>query len=456
MDLTARHLAMVMAILLVRKASSVPVMPASLLTARWRPWSGANVSLQSTLAGTLDADAHLQMTAGQFDALLPLPSPEDAYIGGLSGVVGTVCRLSSRTGGSRGGAVAAAESGSGLRPVPHNVGGWMSAAPQVQKELCLQRAREVIETEIEGLRRVSAELGASFVSLVECCLVALNRGGKIVLSGVGKSGHIGHKIAATLASTGSPSVFLHPVEAMHGDLGLFTENDLLIALSYSGETDEVLCVLPAAKRLGVSVVAITGSAESRLAGWCDLTVLMPVPKEACPFNLAPTTSTTALLALGDALAIVLLQQRGFGASDYAKLHPGGAIGQSVTLSVADIMRTGDRSPCVAWDTPVREALVKMTGARCGCVAVVDSGRRLQGIFTDGDFRRHIMTDPNLLESPVGAVMTESPVTVRVDAMAIELLKILETRKIDDVLVVDGLGRAVGLVDVQDLARFKLV
>jgi len=332
----------------------------------------------------------------------------------------------------------------------------MNPASDAQMDLCIERAREVIDTEIEGLQQVKAELGASFVALVEACQLAVTHGGKVVLSGIGKSGHIGHKIAATLASTGSPSVFLHPVEAMHGDLGLFTENDLLIALSYSGETDEVLCVLPAAKRLGVSVVAITGNAESRLARWCDLTVLMPVPKEACPFNLAPTTSTTALLALGDALAIVLLQQRGFGASDYAKLHPGGAIGQSVSLSVGDIMRSGERFPRVSRDTPVREALVKMTGARCGCVAVVDSDERLLGIFTDGDFRRHIMADAGLLEAPVGSVMTEGPVTVRADAMAIELLRILETRKIDDVLAVDERGRAVGLVDVQDLARFKLM
>jgi len=332
----------------------------------------------------------------------------------------------------------------------------MTFLPKIDEKGCLERAREVLDTEMEGIQKVRDELGTPFVRLVEQCLATLAHGGKIVFAGIGKSGHIGHKLAATLASTGSPAAFLHPVEAMHGDLGLLSENDLLVALSYSGETEELLCVLPAAKRLGVPIVAITGNAQSRLTQWCDLTVPMPVPREACPFNLAPTTTTTALLALGDALAIVLLEKRNFGPDDYAKLHPGGAIGQSVTLCVTDVMRTEDKFPRVPPDTPVRDALLKMTSARCGSVAVVDHQQRLLGIFTDGDFRRHITDDAHLLEKPVGAVMTADPVTVRSEAMAIELLKILEKQKIDDILVVDGQGRAVGLVDVQDLARFKVM
>lgn len=327
---------------------------------------------------------------------------------------------------------------------------------KMHSEQCLARARDVLEIEIGGIRQVQEDLGAPFVQLVETCLEVLGKGGKIVFCGLGKSGHIGHKLAATLASTGSPAVFMHPVEAMHGDLGVLSEGDVLIALSYSGETDELLCVLPAAKRLGVPVVSITGNLESRIAKWSTLAVPMPIPREACPFNLAPTTSTTALLALGDALAIVLLERRGFQASDYAKLHPAGAIGQSVTLQITDIMRTDERFPRVPPDTNVRDALIMMTRARCGSVGVVDQDNLLLGIFTDGDFRRHITSDEKLMTRPIKEVMTPDPVTIQSDAMAIELLKILEIRKIDDILVVDSEGHAVGLVDVQDLARFKLM
>jgi arabinose-5-phosphate isomerase len=292
--------------------------------------------------------------------------------------------------------------------------------------------------------------------LVQHCLEVLERGGKLVFCGIGKSGHIGHKLAATLASTGSRAVFMHPVEAMHGDLGMLAEGDLLLAVSYSGETDELLAVLPSAKRLGVPVVAVTGAPESRLAHWSDLVVPMTVPREACPFNLAPTTTTTALLALGDALAIVLLECRRFGRDDYARLHPAGAIGRSITLRVTDIMRSGERFATVGPETPVREALLAMTAARCGAVAVVGQDQLLQGIFTDGDFRRQVTRDAAVLEAPIRTVMTARPIVIREDAMAIELVRILEERKIDDILVVDGLGRAVGLVDIQDLPRFKIM
>jgi len=320
----------------------------------------------------------------------------------------------------------------------------------------VERAQEVLDTEIRGIEAVRNQIGASFRKLVELCLRTLDKGGKIVLSGVGKSGHVGHKLAATLASTGSSAAFLHPVEAMHGDLGMLGRADLLLALSYSGETEELLAMLPAVRRLGVPIAAITGDPQSRLAEWSDVIVPMTVPREACPFNLAPTTTTTALMALGDALAIVLLEARGFRKDDYARLHPAGAIGRSVTLRVADVMRTGDRFPRVAPDTPVRDALVAMTRARSGSVAVVDDSERLLGIFTDGDFRRHIVRRADLLERPVAEVMTANPVTVRDRDMAVEILKILDKHSIDDVLVVDDDGRAVGVVDSQDLPRFKLM
>jgi arabinose-5-phosphate isomerase len=227
-------------------------------------------------------------------------------------------------------------------------------------------------------------------------------------------------------------------------------------LSYSGETDELLDVVPSAKRMGVPVVAITGSTESRLARWSDLVVPMTVPREACPFNLAPTTTTTALLALGDALALGLLEGRRFGRDDYARLHPAGAIGRSITLRVTDIMRSGERFAAVAPDTPVREALLAMTRARCGAVAVVGADQGLLGIFTDGDFRRHVTRDAAVLSAPICSVMTARPIVIRDDAMAVELVRLLEERKIDDVLVVDAAHRAVGLVDIQDLPRFKVM
>jgi len=339
-----------------------------------------------------------------------------------------------------------------MSPTEKNGGG----VPALCLDDVLRRARAVIDTEMEGLRVLRDGLGEPFAELVQRCLAVLEHGGKLVLCGIGKSGHIGQKLAATLASTGSRSVFMHPVEAVHGDLGMLAAEDMLLAVSYSGETDELLAVLPSAKRMGVPVAAITGDPRSRLAQWSDLVVPMAVPREACPFNLAPTTTTTALLALGDALAIVLLECRRFGRDDYARLHPAGAIGRSITLRVTDIMRTGERFAAVGPETPVRDALLAMTQARCGAVAVVGSGRVLQGIFTDGDFRRHVTRDAAVLDAPIRSVMTARPIVIRDDAMAIELVRLLEERKIDDVLVVDRAGCAVGLVDIQDLPRFKVM
>lgn len=324
------------------------------------------------------------------------------------------------------------------------------------EERILATAKEVLDIELEGIEKVKRELGTPFFNLVEKCLETLDHGGKLVLTGIGKSGHIGRKLSATLASTGSASFFLYPVEGMHGDLGMLEPGDLLLALSYSGETDELLAILPAAKRIGTPVVAITGTNDSRLAQWSDLTVPMPVPREACPFNLAPTTTTTALLALGDALAITLLKARGFRKEDYALIHPAGAIGRSITLRVTDIMRTGERFPMVRPETLVREAIVAMTRGRAGSVAVTNDAGILVGIFTDGDLRRHIVEQPNLMEMAVGDVMTANPVTLRDDAMAIEIMKILERRKIDDLIVVDAAGHPVGLIDIQDLPRFKVM
>lgn len=320
----------------------------------------------------------------------------------------------------------------------------------------LKRAREVFDVEIAGLEAVRDSLDSSFAELVERCMATIAADGKLIWTGIGKSGHIGKKIAATLASVGSPAIFIHPVEARHGDLGMIQKRDLLIALSYSGETEELLNVLTPAKRLGGGLIAITGNANSTLSKICDLTVPMTVPQEACPFNLAPTTSTTALLALGDALAMVLLDRQGFTKSDYGMRHPGGAIGRMVTMTAGDIMRDFEHSALVAADTLVREALLQMTHARCGSAIVVDAGRKLLGIFTDGDFRRCAEKDMSVLERQMKDVMIPGPVSIRKDALAVEVMKILEKRRIDDIVVVDDENVVQGFIDVQDLPGLKLM
>jgi arabinose-5-phosphate isomerase len=326
----------------------------------------------------------------------------------------------------------------------------------MDREKTLELAREVFDIEIEGLASVRDNLDGGFTALVEACVEVLDAGGKLVLAGVGKSGHVGQKLAATLSSTGSTAVFMHPVEAMHGDLGLLCSRDLLITLSYSGETEELLVVLPAAKRLDVKIAAVTASGDSSLSRWSDIVVEMPVPKEACPFNLAPTTTTTALLALGDALAMVLLRIRGFSKDDYGRLHPGGAIGKAVTLTVSDIMRSGERLASLPPEATVKDSLLAMTRARSGSAVVADGEGKLLGIFTDGDFRRHVEDDLSVLGKPVSEVMTAEPATLRSGDLAVEALKLVESKHIDDIVVVDSSGAVVGMVDIQDLPGLKLM
>ena len=320
----------------------------------------------------------------------------------------------------------------------------------------LKRAREVFDIEIEGLTTLRDRLDENFEALVERCSATIDAGGKLIITGVGKSGHIGRKIAATLSSVGTPSVFMHPVEARHGDLGVIQENDLMLAISYSGETEELLVVLPPAKRLGVDIIGITASAKSTLGSVCDFVYEMPVPREACPFNLAPTTTTTALLALGDALALVLLEQRGFTKSDYGRRHPGGAIGRLVTMTAGDIMRDTERTAIVSPDRTVRETLYAMSHARCGSAIIADENRKLLGIFTDGDFRRWAEKDPDILKKIIGDVMTPGPVAVEKEILVAEVLKILEKRCIDDIVVVNKENIVQGIIDVQDLPALKIM
>ena len=319
----------------------------------------------------------------------------------------------------------------------------------------LMRAREVMACEIEGLRAVQAALDGAFERVIAHMIERLKARSKIVVTGVGKNLHIAEKISATLASTGATSVVLNPSQAIHGDLGILTEGDILLALSYSGGSEEVLRLLPLARRMGVSVVAMTGVADSELALNSDFVLSVAVGAEACPFNMAPTTSTTATLALGDALAMVLLDARGFRREDYARFHPGGAIGRALLLKVSDMMRT--RFAMVPDTACVRDAVLAMTEARAGSCAVTDAAGRLAGIFTDGDLRRALTErGPDVMTIPVGTLMTPRPVTIRDGELAAEALLLFARHRIDDLLVVDADGMPVGSIDVQDLPRLKVM
>jgi arabinose-5-phosphate isomerase len=320
----------------------------------------------------------------------------------------------------------------------------------------LARARAVFDIELAGLRAVRRQLDGHFDQAVEWFLEALRRRNKIIVTGIGKSGNIGHKIAATFTSTGSTAVVLNSVDALHGDLGLVNDGDLVLALSYSGESDEMLTLLPALRRFAVRIIAVTGAPRSALARHSDLVLKVRVPKEACPFNLAPTASTTAMLVLGDALAMAVLQARGFKQQDFAKHHPSGAIGRAMLLQVRDIMRGEGRHAVAPQAVNVKEALLRMTSAKAGSVSVVNARGRLVGVFTDGDLRRHLAGGDAVLNQPLSRVMTRNPVAIREDAPALDALKIFHERRIDDLIVVDAARAPVGLVDSQDLPRLKLM
>jgi arabinose-5-phosphate isomerase len=320
----------------------------------------------------------------------------------------------------------------------------------------IAKAREVFDIEIAALKAIRALLDQSFDRAVGIVVEALKQRGKIVILGIGKSGNVGSKIAATLTSTGSTAVILNSVDALHGDVGIINDGDVILTLSYSGESEELLNLLPALKRFSVRIISFTGNLKSSLARHSDVSLNVKVPKEACPFNLAPTSSTTAMLVMGDALAMAVLQARGFKQKDFAKYHPSGAIGRAMLLKVGDIMRTGNRNAVAAENLSVKEALLVMTHAKSGSLAVVNARGKLTGVFTDGDFRRHMAGDENLLSQPLKRVMTPKPVCISENALAVEALKIFNERNIDDLIVVNAKQEPVGLVDSQDLPKLKIV
>ncbi len=320
----------------------------------------------------------------------------------------------------------------------------------------LTRARDVFRTEIAALQAVSRHLDESFDRAVDVVAAALARRSKLVVAGVGKSGNIGRKIAATLSSTGSTAVVLDTVDALHGDLGILNEGDVVLALSYSGESEELVHLLPALKRFGVQVVALTGSPQSTLGRHADVVLDCHVPREACPFNLAPTSSTTATLVMGDALAMAVMDARGFKVKDFAQRHPAGAIGRAMLVQVGDIMRRGERNAVAPATSTVKEALLAMTRAKSGSVAVVDRRGKLAGVFTDGDLRRRMAADDDVLLRTLKEVMTADPVCIREDALAAAAVRIFHERNIDDLIVVNARREPVGLVDSQDLPKLKLM
>ena len=331
----------------------------------------------------------------------------------------------------------------------------------------IARAKQVFDIEIAGLTKTRDSLGASFAATVELLQGVLDQGGLVVVTGVGKSLHVAEKISAIFASTGTRSIVLNPVQAMHGDLGMVASRDVLLALSFSGESEEILRLVPAIRRHGLKVVAMTGAPQSTLAKLSDVVLEIPCGAEACPFGMAPTNSTTAMMAMGDALAMVLVESGSFDRERYALNHPAGAIGRALILKVSDIMRTGDRFARVSPEVTVLDSLMAMTKAQGGSAVVVAEDGTLAGIFTDGDFRRALgkfngsveINAPNglnLLAQPVSAYMTRNPLSIRDDAYAADLLKVFEQRRIDDLPVVDAAGKVVGLVDIQDLPKMKVL
>ncbi|MFC3816845.1 KpsF/GutQ family sugar-phosphate isomerase [Lysobacter sp. GCM10012299] len=314
--------------------------------------------------------------------------------------------------------------------------------------------RRVFEIEAQALAAVAERIDGDFSA---ACKLILASSGRVVCTGMGKSGHIARKIAATLASTGTPAFYVHPGEAGHGDLGMITDVDVVLALSYSGESDEVLMLLPVLKRQGNKLITMTGRPNSSLAREADVHLDVSVPAEACPLALAPTSSTTASLALGDALAVALLDARGFTADDFARSHPAGALGRRLLLHISDIMHAGDDVPRISADASVSEALIEMTRKRLGMTAVVDDDGRLIGLYTDGDLRR-TLDDPgvDLRHTRIAEVMTRSPKTIGSDSLAVEAAQLMEAHKISGLLVVDDDRNVVGALNIHDLLRARVV
>jgi arabinose-5-phosphate isomerase len=327
------------------------------------------------------------------------------------------------------------------------------ALPADDAQALLERGRSVVRTEAAAIAALEGRMGDDFV---RACRLMLACQGRVVTTGMGKSGHIARKIAATMASAGTPAFFLHPAEASHGDMGMITRGDVVLALSNSGETNEILAILPLIKRLGAPLITLTGNAASRMAHEADVNIDVSVEQEACPLGLAPTASTSAALCMGDALSIAMLQARGFGPEDFARSHPGGRLGRRLLLRIRDIMHSGDGVPSVPRDAMLSDALMEMTGKSLGMTAVVDASQRVLGVFTDGDLRRALDRVSSAGDTPIVEVMTPGCVTVTPDMLVAEALKLMEERSINGLLVTDEAGRLCGALNMLDLLRADVV
>ena len=326
-------------------------------------------------------------------------------------------------------------------------------APRPAAGNALERAREVLEIEAAAITGLIAKLDQGFQSAVD---LILNCRGRVTVSGIGKSGHIARKIASTMASTGTPAYFVHPAEASHGDLGMVTHDDVFIALSNSGESAELLAIVPLIKRRGAKLIALTGNAGSALAQEADVHLYAGAEKEACPLNLAPTASTTAALALGDALAIALMQAKGFSRDEFVRSHPGGALGRKLLIHVRDVMRSGNDAPRVADTAMLSDAIPEMSRGRMGLTAVLNGDGRVIGIFTDGDLRRTLQKGAALNTTPISKVMTHGPRTISPDKLAAEAVQIMEEHKVNQLLVVDAEQQLIGALNMHDLFRAKVI
>jgi arabinose-5-phosphate isomerase len=316
-------------------------------------------------------------------------------------------------------------------------------------ETTIERGRRVLAIEAQAVAGLGQRLDAGFAAACRIMLACL---GRVVVTGMGKSGHVGSKIAATLASTGTPAFFLHPAEAMHGDIGMITGKDVVLALSNSGETEELIAILPVIKRLDVPLIGLTGRGDSTLAKYASVTLDVSVSQEACPLNLAPTASTTAMLAMGDALAVAMLEARGFTPEDFARSHPGGSLGRRLLLHVEDVMRKGDQVPAVTPQTPLSAGLLEMSRKGLGMTTIVDDARRVIGVFTDGDLRRTLDAQIDVHRTPISAVMTANPKVAQPRMLAAEAVHLMETYRITALPVVDAAGELVGALNVHDLLR----
>ncbi|MBW3894035.1 KpsF/GutQ family sugar-phosphate isomerase [Neisseria meningitidis] len=322
-----------------------------------------------------------------------------------------------------------------------------------ENTLYLDWARDVLNTEAEGLHEIAAALDDNFVRAAEALLHCK---GRVVIAGMGKSGHIGRKMAATMASTGTPAFFVHPAEAAHGDLGMIVDNDVVVAISNSGESDEIAAIIPALKRKNITFVCITARPDSTMARHADIHITASVSKEACPLGLAPTTSTTAVMALGDALAVVLLRARAFTPDDFALSHPAGSLGKRLLLRVADIMHKGGGLPAVRLGTPLKEAIVSMSEKGLGMLAVTDGQCRLKGVFADGDLRRLFQECDNFTGLSIDEVMHTHPKTISAERLATEALKVMQANHVNGLLVTDADGVLIGALNMHDLLAARIV